>query len=415
MKKVARHHHFRVIFHEKPFAGINGTGKHNNWSLSTNTRVILHAPGKNPKTNLQFLTFVVNTVKAVHDYADLLRASIVSASNAHRLGANEAPPAIISVFLGKEVSDMLDQIENQVSDKKMSPADKTAIKLDIGKIPEILLDNTDRNRTSPFAFTGNRFEFRAVGGSANCAAPMTALNAAVAYQLRQFKKSVDKLIDNGVKKDEAILQVLRDAIKSSKKIRFEGNSYSDEWVKEANKRGLSNVTEVPEALDAYLEEKAKKMFFDLGVFSDRELEGRTEVRYENYAKRIQIESRVLGDLAMNHIVPTAIKYQNILMENVRAIKELYEEHEFIELAENRLQLIRTISRAVTEIKTLVADMVNERRKANSLTNIRQCAIAYSKDVSPYLEKIRKQVDELELMVDDEIWPLPKYRELLFTR
>ncbi len=413
MKKVSRHHGFRVIFHEKPFQGINGTGKHNNWSLATDTGVILHKPGKNPKSNLQFLTYVVNTIKAVFDHQDLLRASIASASNAHRLGANEAPPAILSCFLGSEVSAMLDQLEEQVTNKKMSPDEKTALKLDIGKIPEILLDNTDRNRTSPFAFTGNRFEFRAVGGSCNPATPMTILNAAVAAQLIEFKVDVDKLIDGGVKRDEAIFQVLREYIIASKAIRFEGDNYSDDWLKEAKKRGLTNITDVPEALTAYLSEKSKKLFFDLGIFSEAELEGRVEVMFEQYMMKIQIEARVLGDLAINHIVPTAVKYQNRLMENVLGLKEIYGE-EFKSLAGNRIELIREISDHVTAIKNGVTEMVNARKVANKMEDEKEKAKAYSKKVAPFLDKIRYHIDKLELIVDDEIWPLPKYRELLFS-
>ncbi len=413
MKKVSRHHGFRVIFHEKPFQGINGTGKHNNWSLATDTGVILHKPGKNPKSNLQFLTYVVNTIKAVFDHQDLLRASIASASNAHRLGANEAPPAILSCFLGTEVSAMLDQLEEQVTNKKMSPDEKTALKLDIGKIPEILLDNTDRNRTSPFAFTGNRFEFRAVGGSCNPATPMTVLNAAVAAQLKEFKVEVDKLIDGGVKRDEAIFQVLREYIIASKAIRFEGDNYSDDWLKEAEKRGLTNVTDVPEALTAYLSEKSKKLFFDLGIFSEAELEGRVEVMFEQYMMKIQIEARVLGDLAINHIVPTAVKYQNRLMENVLGLKEIYGE-EYKSLAGNRIELIKEISDHVTAIKNGVTEMVNARKVANKMDDEKEKAKAYSKKVAPFLDKIRYHIDKLELIVDDEIWPLPKYRELLFS-
>ncbi len=415
MRRIARHHNFRVIFHEKPFKGVNGSGKHNNWSLSTNTGVILHAPGKNPKTNLQFLTFIINSVKAVHDNADLLRTSIVSAANAHRLGANEAPPSIISVFLGKELTDMLNQIENQITDQKMSPADKTSIKLDIGKIPEILLDNTDRNRTSPFAFTGNRFEFRAVGSSANCSSPMMVLNTVMAAQLIQFKKDVDALMDKGVKKDEAIFQVLRDYIKASKKVRFEGDGYSDEWVKEAEKRGLSNIKDVPTAIESYLNKKNKKIFSDLGIMTDREIEARAEVKFETYIKKVQIESRVLGDLAQNHIIPVGIKYQSLLMDNVKSMKELFTEKEFKELASQRLELIKVISNHVSEIKKKTAAMVEERKKANAIEDAHKRAIAYSQKVSPFLESVREHIDELELMVDDEMWPLPKYRELLFTR
>jgi glutamine synthetase len=413
MKKVSRHHGFRVIFHEKPFQAINGTGKHNNWSLATDTGVVLHKPGKNPKSNLQFLTYVVNTIKSVHDHQDLLRASIASASNAHRLGANEAPPAILSCFLGTEVSAMLDQLEEQVTNKKMSPDEKTALKLDIGKIPEILLDNTDRNRTSPFAFTGNRFEFRAVGGSCNPATPMTILNAAVAAQLNEFKQSVDKLVDEGVKKDEAIFQMLREYIISSKAIRFEGDNYSDDWLKEAEKRGLTNITDVPEALGAYLSDKSKKLFFDLGIFTEAELEGRVEVMFEQYTMKIQIEARVLGDLTINHIVPTAVKYQNRLMENVLGLKEIYGE-EYKQLAGNRIALIKEISDHVTAIKGGVNEMVDARKVANKMDDEKEKAKAYSKTVAPYLDKIRYHIDKLELIVDDEIWPLPKYRELLFS-
>ncbi|NOR35095.1 MAG: glutamine synthetase type III, partial [Bacteroidales bacterium] len=413
MTKVSRHHGFRVLFHEKPFKGINGSGKHNNWSLSTDTGVILHSPGKNPKSNLQFLAFVVNTVKTVFDHQDLLRASIASASNAHRLGASEAPPAILSCFLGTEVSAMLDQLEEQVSAKKMTPDEKTALKLDIGKIPEILLDNTDRNRTSPFAFTGNRFEFRAVGGTCNPAIPMTILNAAFAKQLIEFKAEVDALIEEGVKKDEAIFQVLRKYIIASKAIRFEGDNYSDDWAKEAAKRGLTNVTDVPEALSAYLSDKSKKLFFGLGIFSEAELEGRVEVMFEQYTMKIQIEARVLGDLAINHIVPTAVKYQNSLMENVLGLKEIYGE-EFKSLAGNRIELIREISDHVTAIKNGVNEMVEARKVANKMDDEKKKSKAYSKTVAHFLDKIRYHIDKLELIVDDEIWPLPKYRELLFS-
>jgi len=413
MQKVARHHGFRVLFHEKPFQGINGTGKHNNWSLSTDTGVILHKPGKNPKSNLQFLTYVVNTIKAVYDYQDLLRASVASAPNAHRLGANEAPPAILSCFLGTEVSAMLDQIEEQVTNKKMSPDEKTALKLDMGKIPEILLDNTDRNRTSPFAFTGNRFEFRAVGGSANPASPMTALNAAVAAQLKQFTKDVNALMEKGVKKDEAIFQVLREYIIASKPIRFEGDNYSDNWLKEAKKRGLTNITDVPEALEAYLSKKSKDLFFGLGIYSEKELEGRVEVLFEQYTKKIQIEARVLGDLTVNHVVPTAMKYQSSLLENLLKLKELYGDS-FEELAGNRADLIKEISEHVNYIKAKVNDMVEARKVANVIEDAKKKANAYSKSVAPFLDEIRYHIDKLELIVDDEIWPLPKFRELLFT-
>jgi glutamine synthetase len=413
MKRISRHHGFRVLFHEKPFKGVNGSGKHNNWSLSTDTGVILHSPGKNPKSNLQFLTFIVNTIKAVFDYQDLFRASILTASNSARLGANEAPPAILSCFLGSEVSRMLDQIEEQVTNRKMTPDEKTELKLDIGKIPEILLDNTDRNRTSPFAFTGNRFEYRAVGSSANCATPMAVLNAAVAAQLKEFSNQVEALIEKNVKKDEAIFQVLRELIIASKAIRFEGDNYSENWIKEAKKRGLTNVTDIPESIGAFLSDDSKKLFGSQGIMSENELEARVEVMYENYIMKVQIEARVLGDLAINHIVPTAVKYQNVLMQNVTLLKELYGE-EFTELAGNRVELIREISDRVTAIKSLVNEMVEARSVANKISQVEKRAKAYSGKVSPYLENIRLHIDKLELIVDDEMWPLPKYRELLFS-
>ncbi len=413
-RKIARKHHFVVLFHEKPFAGINGSGKHNNWSLSTNTGVNLLSPGKNPKSNLQFLTFLVNTITAVYKYADLLRASISSAGNMHRLGANEAPPAIISAFLGSQITEMLEEITNKVSSKKMSPDQKTELKLNIGKIPEILLDNTDRNRTSPFAFTGNRFEFRAVGSSANCAAAMIALNSAVADQLTTFKKDVDVLINKGVKKDEAIFQVIRKNIIDSKKIHFDGNNYCDDWKKEAAKRGLNNINDVPESFDAYLRKEFMDMFERQGVFSQRELHARTEVRLEVFTKRIQIESRVLGDLVLNHIVPIAIKYQTMLVENVTGLKTLFEPDEYKELAGARLALIKEVSGHISYVKAKVKEMVEERKKANKISDVREKADAYSKMIYPYLDDIRYHVDKLELIVDNEMWPLPKYRELLFT-
>jgi len=413
-KKIAKKHHFVVLFHEKPFSGINGSGKHNNWSLSTNTGVNLLSPGKNPKSNLQFLTFLVNTITAVYKNADLLRASISSAGNMHRLGANEAPPAIISVFLGKQLSAMLDEIETKVSAKKMTPDEKTELKLNIGRIPEILLDNTDRNRTSPFAFTGNRFEYRAVGSSANCAAAMIALNTVVADQLTVFKKEVDALIKKGIRKDEAIFQILRKYIIESKPIRFDGNNYCDEWKKEAAKRGLKNINDIPESLDAYLRKEFIELFVRNGVFSERELHARTEVRLENFTKRIQIESRVLGDLVLNHIVPIAIKYQTMLVENVTGLKALFSPEEFKEVAGARIEMIKEMSGHISYIKAKVKDMVEERKKANKIDDTRKKAVAYSKKVYPYLDDIRYHVDKLELMVDNEEWPLPKYRELLFT-
>lgn len=415
MTRIARHHGLRVLLHEKPFAGINGSGKHNNWSLSTNTGVNLYSPGKNPKSNLQFLTYIVNTIKAVYDNQDLLRASITSAGNSHRLGANEAPPAIISTFLGTEVNRMLDFLEENVGDNKMTPDEKTALKLDVGRIPEILLDNTDRNRTSPFAFTGNRFEFRAVGSSANCASAMIALNSALAAQLIEFKKEVDQLIDKGIKKDEAIYQILKHYIASCKPIRFDGNNYSEEWVVEAKKRGLTNVKSVPEALESYLTEKSRKVFDSLGIFSNIELEARVEVEFEKFTKKIQIEARILGDLAINHIVPIAISYQTTLIENVKGLKEIFSEEEFKELAGARLKLIRKISEHISAIKALVNEMIEARKVANKIEHVKDKAYAYERTVKPYLEIIRNHIDKLELVVDNELWPLPKYREMLFNR
>ncbi|HYW94917.1 MAG TPA: glutamine synthetase III [Bacteroidales bacterium] len=415
MKKTARRHNFRVLFHEKPFAGINGSGKHNNWSLSTDTGVNLLSPGKTPRTNLMFLTFLVNTIMAVYKNADLLRASVVSAGNAHRLGANEAPPAIISVFLGTQISAMLDEIEEKVTNGKMTPDEKTELKLNIGKIPEILLDNTDRNRTSPFAFTGNRFEFRAVGSSGNCAFPMIAINTAMADQLIQFKKDVDAIIKKGVKKDEAIFQVLRKYIIESKPVRFDGNNYSEEWVKEAAKRGLSNINDVPEALDVYLEKNTIDLFERQQVLTERELHARNEVKLEMYTKKIQIEARVLGDLVMNHIVPIAVDYQTTLVENVKGLKDLFSEEEFKEFAGARVDLIKEISTHISYIKAKVKELVEARKKANKIEDTRKRAEVYSKTVFPFLEDIRYHVDKLELTVDNEKWPLAKYRELLFTR
>ncbi|MFO7829163.1 MAG: glutamine synthetase III [Bacteroidales bacterium] len=415
MDKVARKHDFRALFHEKPFKGINGSGKHNNWSLLSNNGKNLLSPGKTPKNNLQFLTFLINTVKAVHDYADILRASIAIAGNEHRLGAHEAPPAIMSVFIGSQLTDMLNQLEKRVTNKKMTPDEKTELKLDIGKIPEILLDNTDRNRTSPFAFTGNRFEFRAVGSSANVASPMITLNTVVANQLTQFKKDVDAIIDKGIKKDEAIFQVLKKYIIASKKVRFEGNGYSNNWIKEAEKRGLANISDVPEALKAFISNKTKEVFGNAHVLTDRELEARYEIRLEIYVKKLQIEARVLGDLIRNHIIPTVIKYQNFLIENVKGIKELYPQNIFEHMAKSQLNTISEISERNGMVKELVDEMIDARKKANKIENVRNKAAEYSKNVAPYFEKIRYHVDKLELIVDDELWPFPKYRELLFTR
>lgn len=414
MKKIARHHKFRVIFHEKPFQGVNGSGKHNNWSLMTNTGVNLLSPGAKPKTNMQFLSFLVCTLNAVYKHQDLLRASIVSSGNSHRLGVNEAPPLIISAFVGRQITEMLDDLETRVTNKKMTPDEKTELKLDVGKIPEILLDNTDRNRTSPFAFTGNRFEFRAVGASANPAAAMTVLNTAVAQELKEFKKFVDKLVDQDVKKDEAIFQVIREFIIKSKKIRFEGNSYGEDWKKEAAKRGLTNINNVIEAIDAYVSATSKKLFTQNKIFTEKELEARTEVRYENYAKKIQIESRVLAQMAINQVVPTAIEYQTRLVENVKGLKEIFG-NDFRDVASGRIDLIKQISEHSSMIKQKVNEMTDARKSANALNIVREKAMAYSEEVFPFLEEIRYHIDRLERIVDNEMWPLPKYSEMLFTR
>jgi glutamine synthetase len=415
MQKIARRHKFRILYHEKPFSGINGSGKHNNWSLSTNTGVNLYSPGKNPKSNLQFLTFVINTLKAVYDSQDLLRASILTASNQHRLGANEAPPSILSVFLGTEVSKMLDLMEESVVDRKMTPEEKTALKLNIGRIPEIILDNTDRNRTSPFAFTGNRFEFRAVGSSANNASALIVLNAIVANQLKKFKADVDALIEQDVKKDEAIFQVLKDLIIASKPIRFNGDGYSEDWVNEAANRGLTNVRSVPESLSAYLRPESKRLFESLGVFNEPELHGRVEVEYEKFIMKIQIEARVLGDIAINHIVPTAVQYQTMLLENVIRQKELFDADEFEQLAGARKELIKEVGGHISAIKAKRKEMIEARKAANVIEDTIEKAGAYDKNVRPYLDDIRYHIDKLELIVDNELWPLPKYRELLFVR
>jgi glutamine synthetase len=415
MKRIARKHKFRVLFHEKPFAGINGSGKHNNWSLATNTGVNLLSPGRNPKSNLQFLTFLVNVIKAVNDSNELIRASVMNESNSYRLGGHEAPPAIISVFLGDYLTNMLEEIVSKVPEKKMTPAQKTELKLGIGKIPEILLDNTDRNRTSPFAFTGNRFEFRAVGSSANCSASMIVLNTALAYQLTKFRNEVEQIIKKGRNKDEAIFQVLKKYIINCQGVLFEGDNYSKEWHKEAAKRGLCNIASVPESIKCYLSEDSKKVLIGSGIFTGKELEGRVEVEYEKFTKKVQIEARVLGDLAINHIVPTCIRYMTSLIENVKGLKEVFNESEYENLAGSHKEMIVTISERINMIKTLVGKMIDERRKANVIEDSFSKAIAYEKNVKPYLDQIRVHIDKLELIVDNEIWPLPKYRELLFTR
>jgi len=415
MKRVARKHKFRVLFHEKPFAGINGSGKHNNWSMATNTGVNLLSPGKNPKTNLQFLTFLVNVVKAVYDNNEILRASVMNETNSYRLGGHEAPPAIISIFLGSYLTKMLENLASKVTDTKMTPAQKTELKLGIGKIPEIMLDNTDRNRTSPFAFTGNRFEFRAVGSSANCSSSMIVLNAAVAHQLTQFKKDVDLIIKKGRNKDEAIFMVLKKYILESDKVLFEGDGYSAEWHKEAKKRGLSNIASVPESISTFLSAKSRNVLVGSGVFTDKEIESRVEVEYEKFTKKVQIEARVLGDLAINHIVPTAITYMSTLIENVKGLREIFKDTEFERLAGPRKEMIIIISDHISNIKRLVNEMIEERKKANVITDTYKMAIAYESKVKPYMDEIRSHIDKLELIVDNEIWPLPKYRELLFTR
>ena len=415
MKKVAERHHFKVLFHEKPFAGVNGSGKHNNWSLNTDAGVNLLAPGKTPMSNLQFLTFFVNTIKAVNENEELLRASIASASNDHRLGANEAPPPIMSVFIGRQLTKVLNELEG-VTKGKLSPKEKTDLKLNVvGKIPEILLDNTDRNRTSPFAFTGNKFEFRAVGSTANCANPMTVLNSIVARQLREFKKETDFLIEKkGLKKDEAIFNVLREYIKNSKEILFDGNGYGEVWKKESKKRGLSNNKNTPAALKIKISPSTIKLYDSLDVMNKIEIEARYEIEVNEYIKRIQIEARVLGDIARNHVIPTAVNYQNVLIENVTGLKSIYGK-DFKKYATEQLILIENISKYIESINSGVTKMINERKNANAIIESIQRAEAYCEKVMPYFNEIRKGCDKLELLIDDELWPLVKYRELMFTR
>ena len=415
MKRIARKHHFNVLLHEKPYSGVNGSGKHNNWSLCTDTGINLFAPGKNPKGNMLFLTFLVNALMMVYKNQDLLRASIMSASNSYRLGANEAPPAILSCFLGSQLSSTLDEIVRQVGNEKMTPEEKTTLKLGIGRIPEILLDTTDRNRTSPFAFTGNRFEFRAAGSSSNCAASMIAINAAMANQLNEFRASVEKLMEEGVGKDEAIFRLLKETIIASEPIRFEGDGYSEEWKQEAARRGLTNICHVPEALMHYIDNQSKSVLIGERIFNETELNSRLEVELEKYTMKVQIEGRVLGDLAINHIVPTAVAYQNRLLENLRGLKEIFPAEEYEVLSADRKELIREISHRVTSIKVLVRDMTEARKVANHMENYKERAFAYEEKVRPYLDQIRDHIDHLEMEVDDEIWPLPKYRELLFTK
>ncbi|UKI45925.1 MAG: glutamine synthetase III [Phocaeicola vulgatus] len=415
MKRVSRRHNFRVLLHEKPFKGINGSGKHCNWSMGTNTGINLFSPGKDREDNLRFITFIVNTIMAVYKYNALLKATIASATNAHRLGANEAPPAIISTFLGSQISDILNKFENSSIEDAIEVDDKKRLHLGFGQIPELLLDNTDRNRTSPFAFTGNRFEFRALGSSANCGSAMLALNSAVAYQLRQFKEDVEKLRANGKSKEVAIFEVLKSYIKESKAIRFDGNGYSDAWKEEAERRGLDCENSVPLQYDAYLKPEVVEMFEKTGVLNKKELEARNEVKWEIYIKKVQIEARVLGDLSLNHIIPVVIRYQTVLLENLTRLKETFSDEEYAELSEEPRRLIRKISSHITVVTKQVDNMIDARKKANQIADMRERAIAYHDTVAPFLDEIRGHIDDLELMVDNQIWPLPKYRELLFIR
>mgnify|MGYP000193670515 FL=1 len=415
MEEVAKRHNFRVLLHEKPFAGINGSGKHNNWSLGTDKGEMLFAPGKTPTDNLRFITFVANVMAAVHKHNGLLKASIMNATNAHRLGANEAPPAIISMFLGSQLSAILDAVENSEGDEKIMVKGKEEMRLDVAQIPELMIDNTDRNRTSPFAFTGNRFEYRAVGSSANCASALIALNAAVAAQLDDFADKVNARVEKGEELNHAILAEIKVLIKASKAIHFDGNGYSEEWKEEAARRGLDTETSAPLMYDAYMLPSSIEMFEKSGVFTKKEIEARNEVKWEMYTKKIQIESRVLGDLAINHIIPAAIRYQSLLLDNVYKIKELFKGDKSDRIAAQDLASIESISEHISEIKSGVAAMVDARRKANKIESEREKSIAYHDEVAPKMETIRYHIDKLELMVDNEIWPLPKYRELLFIR
>lgn len=409
MKKVARRHNFRVLLHEKPFKGINGSGKHNNWSMGTNTGVNLLAPGKSGVENLQFVTFLVNVLMAVYKHNDLLKASICSATNAHRLGANEAPPAIVSVFLGKQITEVLDKLEAATTDEAITMDPKSGLKIGVAHIPEIFLDNTDRNRTSPFAFTGNRFEFRAVGSSANCGAAMIVLNTAVAAQLNDFYAEVSKLIAAGTQKEKAIFTVIRSLIKECKAIRFDGNGYSDEWKAEAARRGLDCETSAPLIFDRYLDPASLKMFGDMGIYSKVELEARTEVKWETYTKKIQIEARVLGDITMNHIIPVASKYEAVLLDKAYKMKELGIK------STSDLELIKDIQERTATIQRMVHEMVEARKVANKIEDQRQKAIVYHDTVAVYFDQIRYHIDKMEEVIDDQLWPLPKYRELLFIR
>lgn len=415
MKKVAQHHGFRVLLHEKPFAGINGSGKHNNWSLSTDTGVLLHGPGKTPEANLRFVVFIVETLMGVYKHNGLVKASIMSATNAHRLGANEAPPAIISSFLGKQLSDILDHIEKSDKEDLFSVKGKKGMKLDIPEIPELLIDNTDRNRTSPFAFTGNRFEFRAVGSEANCASAMIVLNTAVAEALADFSARVDALIKKGEDKVSAIIDVVRDDIKTSKPIHFDGNGYSDEWVAEAKRRGLDCETSCPVIFDRYLDDASIEMFENMNVMQKNELEARNEVKWETYTKKIQIEARVMGDLSMNHIIPVATHYQSQLAKNVENLYDIFPENEAANLTARNKDIIKEIAERTQTIETGVEELVNARKVANKIESARERAVTYHDTVAPKMDEIRYQIDKLELIVSDELWTLPKYRELLFIR
>ena len=415
MAQVARRHHFRVLLHEKPFAGINGSGKHNNWSLSTDTGVLLFKPGKTVKENLQFITFMSNVMSTVYKYNGLIKASISSATNAHRLGANEAPPAIISIFMGEQISSILESLVNADKEDRLSVSGKSGLSLNMSQIPQLLLDNTDRNRTSPFAFTGNRFEFRAVGSSANCASAMIAVNSALAEQLMEFKEAVDARVAKGEAVFDAILAENKKLIKESKAIHFDGNGYSEEWKEEAKRRGLDCERSVPLIFDRYLDEKTVNMFQKVGVFTKVELEARNEVKWETYTKKVQIESRCFGDMALNHIIPVATKYQNMLLDNVYKIKSLFPHEKGEKIAAQDMTMIENMAEHMQFIKDKVQEMIEARKVANKIESQREKAIAYHDTVVPYLESIRYHIDKLELMVDDEMWPLPKYRELLFIR
>ena len=415
MKRVSRRHNFRVLLHEKPFMGVNGSGKHCNWSMGTDTGINLFSPGKDREDNLRFITFVVNTLMAVYKFNGLLKASIASATNAHRLGAHEAPPAIISSFLGTQISEVLDKFENSSIEDAIEVDDKKRLSLGFGQIPELLLDNTDRNRTSPFAFTGNRFEFRAPGSSVNCGSAMLAVNSAVAYQLQQFKKDVEALQAAGKSKEVAIFETLKAYIKESKPIRFDGNGYCDEWKAEAARRGLDCENSVPLQYDAYLKPEVIRMFRETGVLSEKELEARNEVKWEIYIKKVQIEARVLGDLSMNHIIPVVLHYQSLLLSNITKLKETFSPEEYEELSAEPRRLVRKISKHVNAVTRMTDEMIEARKKANVITDYRSKAIAYHDTVVPFLDDIREHIDELELMVDNQMWPLPKYRELLFIR